>query len=426
MRRLFIQFYLLLMACFMVAVLLVGMVYQNTAERAGNRYLEGLMQGSLDLLTTELARRPQAVWPHRLAEQSQQLNLPLRVDALSRQPLDQGDLAFLAHGDIVIVDDDDTFRQLIPGSDQVLIVGPVPYLSYLHEVRWIDVGLLLLLGLSLALPILLWLRPHWRGLLILEQTARKLGAGDLTARSRLPAGSTLERTGRTLDQMADQLEALINGKKQLTDAIAHELRTPLVRLRYRLAMLEPAPEEQEMKALERDLGSLDRLIDEMLTYARLERPEMPLNPVDLELGAWVHLYLADWQTLAPEKTLQLEVRSDPIPWHGDERLLARAVENLVSNALRHANHQVTLTLERQHDVCLIRVQDDGPGIAPEHAARVFEPFVRLDESRDRRTGGTGLGLAIVRSIARHHGGDVVLLASESGAHFCIRLPAPQF
>lgn len=181
-----------------------------------------------------------------------------------------------------------------------------------------------------------------------------------------------------------------------------------------------------MKALERDLGSLDRLIDEMLTYARLERPEMPLNPVDLELGAWVHLYLADWQTLAPEKTLQLEVRSDPIPWHGDERLLARAVENLVSNALRHANHQVTLTLERQHDVCLIRVQDDGPGIAPEHAARVFEPFVRLDESRDRRTGGTGLGLAIVRSIARHHGGDVVLLESESGAHFCIRLPAPQF
>lgn len=426
MRRLFIQFYLLLMACFMVAVLLVGMVYQNTAERAGNRYLEGLMQGSLDLLTTELARRPQAVWPHRLAEQSQQLNLPLRVDALSRQPLDQGDLSFLAHGDIVIVDDDDTFRQLIPGSDQVLIVGPVPYLSYLHEVRWIDVGLLLLLGLSLALPILLWLRPHWRGLLMLEQTARKLGAGDLTARSRLPAGSTLERTGRTLDQMADQLEALINGKKQLTDAIAHELRTPLVRLRYRLAMLEPAPEEQEMKALERDLGSLDRLIDEMLTYARLERPEMPLNPVDLELGAWVHLYLADWQTLAPEKTLQLEVRSDPIPWHGDERLLARAVENLVSNALRHANHQVTLTLERQHDVCLIRVQDDGPGIAPEHAARVFEPFVRLDESRDRRTGGTGLGLAIVRSIARHHGGDVVLLESERGAHFCIRLPAPQF
>lgn len=426
MRRLFIQFYLLLMACFMVAVLLVGMVYQNTAERAGNRYLEGLMQGSLDLLTTELARRPQAVWPHRLAEQSQQLNLPLRVDALSRQPLDQGDLAFLAHGDIVIVDDDDTFRQLIPGSDQVLIVGPVPYLSYLHEVRWIDVGLLLLLGLSLALPILLWLRPHWRGLLMLEQTARKLGAGDLTARSRLPAGSTLERTGRTLDQMADQLEALINGKKQLTDAIAHELRTPLVRLRYRLAMLEPAPEEQEMKALERDLGSLDRLIDEMLTYARLERPEMPLNPVDLELGAWVYLYLADWQTLAPEKTLQLEVRSDSIPWHGDERLLARAVENLVSNALRHANHQVTLTLERQHDVCLIRVQDDGPGIAPEHAARVFEPFVRLDESRDRRTGGTGLGLAIVRSIARHHGGDVVLLESESGAHFCIRLPAPQF
>ncbi|HHQ4663897.1 TPA: two-component system sensor histidine kinase RstB, partial [Aeromonas veronii] len=164
MRRLFIQFYLLLIGCFTLAILLVGVVYQVTAERAGDRYLERMMQGSLGLLTGELARTPPERWPARLAEQSSQFTLPLKIGELVRQPLASEDQAFLAAGNIVIVEEDDTFLQRIPDTDRVLIVGPVPYLSYLHELHWVDVGLLLVIGLSLGLPILLWLRPHWRGL----------------------------------------------------------------------------------------------------------------------------------------------------------------------------------------------------------------------------------------------------------------------
>ncbi len=284
MRRLFIQFYLLLIGCFTLAILLVGMVYQVTAERAGDRYLERMMQGSLGLLTGELARLPPEHWPARMAEQSRQLTLPLQIGALANQPLANEDQAFLEAGNIVIVEEDDTFLQRIPGTDQVLIVGPVPYLSYLHELHWVDVGLLLLIGLSLGLPILLWLRPHWRGLQQLEQTARRVGDGDLSCRTRLPPGSSLGRVGRTFDQMTEQLQAMLASRKQLTDAIAHELRTPLVRLRYRLAMLDPAPSAEEQQRLERDLGALDALIEEMLTYARLDRPELPLQCSELELG----------------------------------------------------------------------------------------------------------------------------------------------
>ena len=159
MRRLFIQFYLLLIGCFTLAILLVGVVYQVTAERAGDRYLERMMQGSLGLLTGELARTPPERWPDRLAEQSSQFTLPLKIGELVRQPLASEDQAFLAAGNIVIVEEDDTFLQRIPDTDRVLIVGPVPYLSYLHELHWVDVGLLLVIGLSLGLPILLWLRP---------------------------------------------------------------------------------------------------------------------------------------------------------------------------------------------------------------------------------------------------------------------------
>ena len=422
MRRLFIQFYLLLIGCFGLAILLIGLVYQVSAERAGDRYLERMMQGSLGLLTGELARLPPAHWPARMAEQSRQLTLPLRIGALANQPLAREDQVFLEAGNIVIVEEDDTFLQRIPGTDQVLIVGPVPYLSYLHELHWVDVSLLLLIGLSLGLPILLWLRPHWHGLQQLEQTARRVGDGDLSCRTRLPPGSSLGRVGRTFDQMTEQLQAMLASRKQLTDAIAHELRTPLVRLRYRLAMLELAPSAEEQQGLERDLGALDALIEEMLTYARLDRPELPLQCSELELGHWARSRLADWQALRPDKRLDFVRPAMALPWRGDVRLLDRALENLIGNALRHAASRVSLRMARQRDDYLLEVSDDGPGIDPALAPQIFEPFVRLDQSRDRRTGGTGLGLAIVRSIARHHGGEVQLLPSASGARFCLTLP----
>jgi two-component system, OmpR family, sensor histidine kinase RstB len=422
MRRLFIQFYLLLIGCFTLAILLIGLVYQVSAERAGDRYLERMMQGSLGLLTGELARLPPAHWPARMAEQSRQLNLPLQIGALANQPLAREDQAFLAAGNIVIVEEDDTFLQRIPGTDQVLIVGPVPYLSYLHELHWVDVGLLLAIGLSLGLPILLWLRPHWHGLQLLEQTARRVGDGDLSSRTGLPPGSSLGQVGRTFDQMTEQLQAMLASRKQLTDAIAHELRTPLVRLRYRLAMLDPQPHEEERQGLERDLGALDALIEEMLTYARLDRPELPLQCSDVELGDWAQSRLADWQALRPEKRLERLVPGARLPWRGDVRLLDRALENLVGNALRHAGSRVTLRMELQQAHYLLTVSDDGPGIDPALAPQIFEPFVRLDQSRDRRTGGAGLGLAIVRRIARHHGGEVALLPSAKGASFCLKLP----
>lgn len=422
MRRLFIQFYLLLIGCFGLAILLIGLVYQVSAERAGDRYLEHMMQGSLGLLTGELARLPPERWPERMGEQSRQLNLPLQTGVLNKQPLARDDQAFLEAGNIVIVEEDDTFLQRIPGTEQVLIVGPVPYLSYLHELHWVDVGLLLLIGLSLGLPILLWLRPHWRGLQQLEQTARRVGDGDLSSRTGLPPGSSLARVGRTFDLMAEQLQAMLASRKQLTDAIAHELRTPLVRLRYRLAMLEPPPTETDRQGLERDLGALDALIEEMLTYARLDRPELPLQCRDLELGSWAAEHLADWQALRPEKRLEFMPPASPLPWRGDARLLERALENLIGNALRHAVSRVTLHMEQQQEQYLLMVSDDGPGIDPALAPQIFEPFVRLDQSRDRRTGGAGLGLAIVRSIARHHGGEVQLLPSEAGARFGLLLP----
>lgn len=423
MRHLFTQFYLLVFGCFLVAALLMGGIYQFTEERTGNRYLEGLVQDFLDRLTQELATVPQPQWPAKIDDFSQRLHLALHTAPLDTQPLAREDIAFLQAGNIVIVEDDATFRQRIPNSNMVLIIGPVPYLSFRHEQHWLVLGFIVLLGLSLAIPILLWMRPHWRDMQQLEAAAKRLGNGELNARAALDNSSSLATLGHTFDQMAQRLQELISGRKQLTDAIAHELRTPLVRLRYRLALLEPAPSQADSAALEHDIEALEFLIEEMLTYSRLNQPELPLQLNDVELGQWARERLADWQAQGAAHQVTLSCPMAPLYWRGDVRLLARAMDNLVGNAVRHGHSevQIRLTQDTPQWICL-SVQDDGPGVATKEAQRIFEPFVRLDESRDRRTGGIGLGLAIVRSIAQLHGGEISLQPSNQGALFCLKLP----
>ncbi|WP_115717870.1 two-component system sensor histidine kinase RstB [Gallaecimonas mangrovi] len=422
MRRLFVQFYLLVVACFLIAALLMGGIYQFTAQRANNHYLEGLMQDFLDRFAQQLAVVPKAQWPDKIADFSHRLNLTLHTDTLGNQPLSKGDIHFLETGNIVIVEDDATFRERIPGTDSVLIIGPVPYLHFQHELHWLSVGLLVLLGLSLAVPILLWMRPHWRALQQLATAAQRLGAGDLDARATLAPKSGLASIGATFDQMAQQLQELIAGRKQLTDAIAHELRTPLVRLRYRLAMLEPPLPDTDKSNFERDIDALEHLIEEMLTYSRLNEPELSLNTQQIELVQWAKDKLSDWQAQGGKHQIALQQGQDSLYWWGDLRLLDRAMDNLVGNAIRYGQQQVLIRIEGTDTDVALSVLDDGPGVASEQAQRIFEPFVRLDESRDRRTGGIGLGLAIVRSIAQLHGGQVSLEPSVKGAHFQLLLP----
>lgn len=360
MRRLFIQFYLLLMASFVVAVLLIGSLYEGTAERVGNRYLEYLVQDSLDRLSQELAQMPADQWSAHMTQYAKHLGMALHTAPLSAQPLEAEDLAFLAAGNIVLMEADDTFIQRIGQSDRVLVVGPVPYLSFLHQLRWVDVGLLLGLGLSLGLPILWWLRPHWRGLQQLVATAQRLGAGDLQARVSLPVGSSLAELGQTFDQMAERLQASIAGRKLLTDAMAHELRTPLGRLRYRLAMLASPLSDSEERAIGRDLATLEHLIDDMLTYGRLTQPGFRLTPGDWELVAWARGHLTEWQALGPQCRLSLVCDLAVLPWRGDLALLERAMDNLVANALRHARQQVQVRLQCQDEQIWLSVADDGP------------------------------------------------------------------
>ncbi|EBE5559751.1 two-component sensor histidine kinase, partial [Salmonella enterica] len=243
-----------------------------------------------------------------------------------------------------------------------------------------------------------------------------------TERLHFDNGSSFERLGVAFNQMADNINALIASKKQLIDGIAHELRTPLVRLRYRLEMSEnlTPPESQ---ALNRDIGQLEALIEELLTYARLDRPQNELMLTEPDLPAWLLAHLQDVQSVTPERAVNLV--TCVIGDYGalDMRLMSRVLDNLLNNALRYSRTTVQVSLLLDGSQATLIVEDDGPGIEADARERVFEPFVRLDPSRDRATGGCGLGLAIVHSIALAMGGSVVCDESElGGAKFSFHWP----
>jgi len=321
----------------------------------------------------------------------------------------------------VALDDQYTFIQRIPRSHYVLAVGPVPYLYFLHQMRLLDMALMAFIAISLAFPVFIWMRPHWQDMLRLEAAAQRFGDGHLTERIHFDSTSSFERLGVAFNQMADNINALIASKKALIDGIAHELRTPLVRLRYRLEMSENLTAAESV-ALNRDIGQLEALIEELLTYARLDRPQNELKLSTPDFSAWISSYVEDVQSVNPQRELLLD--NHPGDYGAlDMRLMERVLDNLVNNALRYSENRLRIRLELNGSEASLSVEDDGPGIAAEERHRVFEPFVRLDPSRDRATGGCGLGLAIVHSISQAMGGHVSCEASDlGGAKFCFSWP----
>ncbi|HEX4501829.1 MAG TPA: two-component system sensor histidine kinase RstB [Scandinavium sp.] len=422
MKKLFVQFYLLLFVCFLVMTMLVGLVYKFTAERAGRQSLDDLMKSSLYLMRSELREIPPRDWSKTLKELDLNLSFDLRIEPLNKFQLAESSMEHLRRGDIVALDDQYTFIQRIPRSHYVLAVGPVPYLYYLHEMRLLDVALLAFIAISLAFPVFIWMRPHWQDMLRLETAAQRFGEGHLEERIHFDSMSSFERLGVVFNQMADNINALIASKKQLTDGIAHELRTPLVRLRYRLEMSENLT-EAESQALNRDIGQLEALIDELLTYARLDRPQNELILTTPDLPEWITAHVDDIQTVNPQRDVTIAHLTRGNYGALDMRLMERVLDNLVNNAMRYSRQQIQVSLTQHAGRATLVVDDDGPGIAPDERARVFEPFVRLDPSRDRATGGCGLGLAIVHSIGLAMSGEVSCEASPiGGARFCFSWP----
>lgn len=287
---------------------------------------------------------------------------------------------------------------------------------------------------SLVFLIKLTLERLDRQLRSVETVASRIARGELDARVKHDARSdAVSRLGVAFNSMADHIQRLMYVQKEMIHAVSHELRTPVARIRFGVQMIEDCPDQesvrQQIKGIDGDIQELDELIDEILTYARLEQGGPILAFQDANIMEIVEQVVSEQGSVKPDLEIVSEYKPGSDKWKESEveaRYIHRSIQNLVGNATRYAKSRVKVVCSFDQETCRVDVEDDGSGIPESDWESVFTPFARLDDSRTRSSGGYGLGLSIVRRILYWHGGQAFLGRSDmGGAKFSLVWPRRQ-
>ena len=271
----------------------------------------------------------------------------------------------------------------------------------------------------------------------LRSAAQLLAAGDLSARVGLPVARRRDEIGelaRDFDAMAERLEQLVGAQRGLLRDVSHELRSPLARLEVALELARQRGGDGAAEALERigrESRRLDELVGQLLSLARLESGAVEPDRERVDLGRLLGEVVADarFEAETSGRTVALVV-GQPATVAGASALLRSALENVVRNAIAHAPAGTGVDVSRavtaaagNGGAAVITVRDRGPGVPEAELDRVFEPFHRVSEARERESGGVGLGLAITRRAVEWHGGSVAARNHpDGGLELTIRLP----
>jgi signal transduction histidine kinase len=367
-------------------------------------------------------------WPTLITKLETTINLPLSLE--QNTGLEPSEEQALAQKSILTLqgDDHDILLKRVPNSPYYLVLGPIE-----HPGKYSPVELILsiIFYLCLAIAVLVWIWPLWKNLRKLEIATAVFGRGEFNSRAEVSASSIIASLANSFNSMASRIQKLIQSHKDLTNAVSHDLRTPLARLRFGIEILETKKDElskvKYLNSMRADVDELDSLISEMLTHAALDREDPKLSFSTQPVVPLLKKIVANTGMEANSKTIELD-----IGYEGTQKLAARfepnymsrALTNLLVNALRYAKQVVKIKVETIDTDCIIHIDDDGPGVPIDYRDKVFEAFERPDKSRDRNSGGFGLGLAIVNKILKWHGGTVTVTDSPiGGARFSIRWPA---
>jgi two-component system, OmpR family, sensor kinase len=239
---------------------------------------------------------------------------------------------------------------------------------------------------------------------VFADAAERLGRDPTAPALELKGPSEIGVAARAFNEMQERLRRYVDDRTAMVGAIAHDLRTPLTRLRFRI---ENLPDEQKAK-IESDLDQMEEMIAATLAFVR--DATKPGERTPLELSSLLES-LCDEMAETGART---EVEAgEKVVLEGDPMALRRLFANLLENAVKFGG-RARARIMKDGGHAVVEIDDDGPGIPAKEHEKVFEPFYRREPSRSRQTGGIGLGLAVVRSIARGHGGDVALVNREGG------------
>lgn len=258
----------------------------------------------------------------------------------------------------------------------------------------------------------------------LENAIRSFGTGKLQI--RLPSNSPdpIRRLSEAFNQMANQVESLVDAHKRLCIDVSHELRSPLTRLKLAIGLARSGT-HGAFGQIELEASRLNDLVDQLLDVARAEVDPTALRPELIDMESFLTEVVDECSIEARDRACEVDLRfASPGFVLGDPELLRRAIENPLRNAIRHSppGSPVEVTCGGGTDFAVISIRDWGPGVPATEIQKIFKPFYRVESDRDRNTGGSGLGLAIVERVVTVHHGAVKAENAMPGLKIEIRLP----
>lgn len=391
-----------------------------------------------ELLLNDLSHYPTiAAQKSRLEHLSQVLNYSVNLQPIHHLRLDKSQMTRLLSNDVVIVFENNKSQTgllakvMIPTQfkNMVIVVGPVVLFNWLPMNLLISATLIAMFIISLGVYALIY--PLERRLNLLQMGVNQVSKGDLSTKIEVVGQDDIARLSSTFNTMIEHIKRLVESQRELTRAVSHELRTPVARIRFAVDMLADEDDydsRQNQKAhIDEDIESLNDLIDEILTYAKLEEGSPKLNWEMVNLNEIVLQICRETNALGKP----IEVIADSVNVKAtamaDRRYLHRVLQNLAGNATRYANQKIIISAGIKNKRAFVTVEDDGQGIAEKDREKVFVPFARLDDSRTRLSGGYGLGLSIVSRIAFWFNGNMSVDQSPTlgGARFTMDWPVKQ-
>lgn len=420
-RQFLFRTYLFLVVGLLVTATLLDMGFEYLETRISPEEDQWLAM-SFDLIERELAVVPEdqrdAV-SERLSEE-----IGLRIQVLQTDDIVSTTNSPAHTATLVDAAGDISYLRNAPSLNGLIRLGPIAQQRDSLLLNMLPP----LFYLSIFLVVGLWLRPLLKDLNLITSAAQRFAADYREPLSTADDTTQLTSLAKNLDEMSSRLSGLFRSQKELIAALSHEMRTPLARIRFALAVLgnkRGKDMQEQLDELSDDVQEIDQLIATMLSYARLDHPDLRMTWQYVPLDAWLRQSMEKCRQPGKEISVEKGEASGEI-WM-DPRLMGLALSNLLVNASHYAKENVRCTVRCNVEQYQIIVEDDGKGIPDSEREAIFKAFTRIDDSRNRKTGGYGLGLAIVSRIATLHGGNVIAGQSDKlgGAMFTLSWARPE-
>ena len=380
---------------------------------------------AMSAIADRLSAVPPQNWRQTVARLAAQTHVDMELFA-TRDIAGDETLTKLQHGQIAYMEAAGgaswTLRSL--DKDHVLAIKSIEPIPRRGALEW---SFTMLFYAVIALVLMIWIWPLTRDLRALEKAAARFGNRNWSFNLAVKPHSQIYPLAQTFRRMAARIDGLIASHKDMSNAVSHEIKTPLSRMKFEIELAQQATTVAEMqRSLEHvkgDIAQINDLVTATLSYAILERADVALN---INAHNFTTLLPAIAESVGrdarPDLEISTHVQNDALAVRCDMHLMETVLKNLLYNAARYAKHSIDVSFTSAGGVNRLVVDDDGPGIPEADRQRVFDSFVQLERQAGRKT-GFGLGLAIVKRAVEWHGGRIWIAESPfGGARFSITWP----